>query len=106
MDDLWGSGPDLELNNAPLFVAASGDPQLVPDDRGWRNTAILGPNGSGKSTLIRLLTFDEVRSPRPTHAGAAALCRERWDVAELRSSLGVVTGDSMRASESASLGAE
>ena len=58
------------------------------------HTAILGPNGAGKTSLIRMLTLDD--RPRPSDNGTPALRlfgREHWDIGELRTRLGVVTGD-------------
>jgi iron complex transport system ATP-binding protein len=87
--------PVLELNNATIIRGG------VPVIHGLslvvhagEHTAILGPNGSGKSSLIRVLTLDD--RPMSTDNGRPALRlfgRERWDVAELRARLGVVTGD-------------
>ena len=61
--------------------------------RRGEHTAILGPNGAGKTSLIRMLTLDD----RPMRAnGVPALRlfgRENWDVEQLRTRLGVVTGD-------------
>jgi iron complex transport system ATP-binding protein len=58
------------------------------------HTAILGPNGSGKSTLMKLLTlqlypFAAANGTPPLRI----LGRERWDVLELRSQLGIVSAD-------------
>ncbi len=56
------------------------------------NTAILGPNGSGKSTLMKLLSsalypvFD-----RDSHV--KIFDRDRWNVMELRTRLGIVSDD-------------
>lgn len=53
-----------------------------------QHTAILGPNGSGKSTLVKLI--DRQLYP----LGGASLRvfgRDRWDVTELRSLLGIVS---------------
>jgi len=56
--------------------------------------AIIGPNGSGKSTLIKLIT----RELYPL-AGAGQnpvvelFGRDRWDVFELRSQLGILSAD-------------
>lgn len=58
------------------------------------HTAILGPNGAGKSSLIRMLTLDD--RPRSPDNGVAPLRlfgRASWDLSELRTRLGVVTGD-------------
>ncbi|MDR6937991.1 ATP-binding cassette domain-containing protein [Luteibacter sp. 3190] len=62
-----------------------------------QHTAILGPNGSGKSTLVKLLerrvypVVHDDRSPVVRVFG-----RDRWNVAELRSLLGVVSSDLRR----------
>lgn len=62
-----------------------------------QHTAILGPNGSGKSTLVKLI---ERRVYPLVHADGAAVARvfgrDRWNVAELRSLLGVVSSDLRR----------
>ena len=58
------------------------------------HTVILGPNGAGKSSLIRLLTLDD--RPRAVANGVPPLRlfgRDRWDIGELRTRLGVVTGE-------------
>jgi iron complex transport system ATP-binding protein len=59
-----------------------------------QHTAIVGPNGAGKSTLINLLTRDEYALP---HADGRAPVRifgkDRWDVFELRTRLGIVSAD-------------
>jgi iron complex transport system ATP-binding protein len=60
------------------------------------HVAILGPNGCGKSTLIKAITREcyplirEVSSVR-------ILGKERWNVAELRTLLGIVSSDLMMA---------
>jgi iron complex transport system ATP-binding protein len=62
-----------------------------------QHTAILGPNGSGKSTLVKLIErrlyplVHEDRSPVVRIFG-----RDRWNVVELRSLLGVVSSDLRR----------
>ncbi len=57
------------------------------------NVAILGPNGSGKSTLIRAI----IREVYPVVTGRSYTNiirgREIWNVFELRSLFGVVSGD-------------
>lgn len=62
-----------------------------------QHTAILGPNGSGKSTLVKLI---ERRLYPLVHDDGAPVVRvfgrDRWNVAELRSLLGVVSSDLRR----------
>jgi iron complex transport system ATP-binding protein len=56
------------------------------------HVCILGPNGSGKSTLIKTIT----RECYPlAHEGCSIsiLGRERWNIFELRSLLGIVSPD-------------
>ena len=87
--------PVLDLRNATVIrggvrVLES----LTFAVRGGEHTAVLGPNGAGKSSLIRLLTLED--RPLVPENGVPALRlfgRERWDVTELRTRLGVVTGD-------------
>ena len=89
------SNPILELIDATV----------VKDDRpvlhGLRlairegeHTAILGPNGAGKSLLVSLLTHHE-RAIAPADAPSAVRVfgEDRWNVAELRSQLGIVSAD-------------
>jgi iron complex transport system ATP-binding protein len=87
--------PILELVNATLIRGRA----RVLDGLSFtiepgEHTAILGPNGAGKTSLIRMLTLDD--RPRATDNGAPAMRlfgREHWDLGELRTRLGVVTGD-------------
>lgn len=56
------------------------------------NTAIIGPNGAGKTTLLKLLN----REIYPVHSNDSCvriLGKDRWNVWELRKSLGVVSHD-------------
>jgi iron complex transport system ATP-binding protein len=57
------------------------------------NTAIIGPNGSGKSTLIKLITAKIY----PSWTGGETVCKmfgqSQWNVADLRSNLGIVTNE-------------
>jgi len=59
--------------------------------RTGENVAILGPNGCGKSTLVKLI--DRELYPKARQGVMRILGRERWDVSELRSTLGIVTND-------------
>lgn len=54
------------------------------------HVAILGPNGSGKSTLVKTIT----RECYPLFREGSSikiLGRERWNVFELRSLLGIIS---------------
>lgn len=56
------------------------------------NTAILGPNGSGKSTLMKLLSH--ALYPVFDHDSHVKIFgRDRWNVMELRTRLGIVSDD-------------
>jgi len=60
--------------------------------RKGENTAILGPNGSGKTTLMKLIS----REIYPVHSEKSRMLvygRNRWNVEELRSRLGIVSND-------------
>ena len=58
------------------------------------HVAILGPNGSGKSSFIKAIT----RECYPLQGSIVRILgRERWNVFELRSQLGIVTNDLMLA---------
>jgi iron complex transport system ATP-binding protein len=56
------------------------------------HVCILGPNGCGKSTLIKTITRECYPLALET-SGMRILGRERWDIFELRSQLGIVTPD-------------
>jgi iron complex transport system ATP-binding protein len=58
-----------------------------------QHTAILGPNGAGKTALIHLLTLDHYPLAVPGAAPVRVLGHDRWNVAELRATLGIVTTD-------------
>ncbi len=56
------------------------------------HVAIVGPNGAGKSTLLKLINRECYPVP-----GEGVVCRildrDRWNVFDLRSELGIVTND-------------
>src|SRR5579871_6068769 len=56
------------------------------------HVAILGPNGCGKSTLIKTITRECYPLLREG-SSMTILGDERWDVAKLRTLLGIVTND-------------
>lgn len=61
-----------------------------------RHTALLGPNGCGKSTFIKLINRELYPLAREGEAPVKVFGRNRWNVNELRTWLGVVTGDLTR----------
>jgi iron complex transport system ATP-binding protein len=89
------SQPLLELNGAT--VMRRGVPILdsvTLSIAAGENSAIVGPNGSGKSTLIKLLTCEIYPLQRPDGVPPVLLFgRSRWNVAELRSLMGIITAD-------------
>lgn len=57
-----------------------------------QHTAILGPNGSGKSTLVKLIARQLYPLAKRDGNGRVHIFgRDRWNVAELRSLLGIVS---------------
>jgi len=60
-------------------------------------TAIIGPNGSGKSTLIKLLTRQlYARESKEGPPPVKVFGKERWNVGELRSKMGIVSNQLQR----------
>src|SRR5215471_15127480 len=60
------------------------------------HVAILGPNGCGKSTLIKTITR-ECYPVLKEGSSVRILGRERWNIFELRTLLGIVSNDLMSA---------
>ncbi len=56
------------------------------------HVCILGPNGCGKSTLIKTITR-ECYPLKRDGCSISILGRERWNIFELRSLLGIVSPD-------------
>src|SRR5467141_4558953 len=62
--------------------------------RSDEHVAILGPNGCGKTTLIKTITR-ECYPVAQEGSSMTILERDRWDVFELRSLMGIVSNDLM-----------
>jgi iron complex transport system ATP-binding protein len=73
-------GERVALDDLTLRIAAQ------------EHVCILGPNGSGKSTLIKTITRECYPVARPG-SSISILDRERWNIFELRSLLGIVSPD-------------
>ena len=58
-----------------------------------QHTAILGPNGCGKSSFIKLINRELYPLAREGESPVKVMGLDRWNVNELRTQLGVVTGD-------------
>lgn len=61
-----------------------------------QHTALLGPNGCGKSSFIKLINRELYPLAREGGAPVKVLGMDRWNVNQLRTRLGVVTGDLTR----------
>jgi iron complex transport system ATP-binding protein len=89
------SPPLLELRHASVVRGHARvlDRLTLTIHRG-EHVAIVGPNGAGKSSLIRLLTLEDY--PLATDGEEPPLRllgRVRWDAAELRARMGIVSAD-------------
>ena len=100
--------PLLNLENVTVFRGAASeaetsDASLTPPPRAaldsitlrieaGEHVCILGPNGCGKSTLIKTI-IRECYPVARDGSSISILGRERWNVFELRSRLGIVSPD-------------
>ena len=93
----------LELCNASVALGGARvlDGLTLSIDVG-QHTAILGPNGAGKSTFMRLLTLQQYplmeregcsRAEEDDPPPIRLFGRDRWNVFELRSQMGIVSAD-------------
>ena len=88
--------PIIEIRNVTAWRGTTRVfDRLSLDLHRGHHTAILGPNGAGKSTLLKLLTREIFPEHRET-SSMRLFGRERWDVWDLRSRLGVVSHDLQR----------
>lgn len=81
----------LEINNATVYNGHTRvfDGLSLEIPQGC-NTAILGPNGAGKSTLLKLLSR-ELYPVQRNGSYVRLFGRERWNVWDLRSHLGILS---------------
>jgi iron complex transport system ATP-binding protein len=85
--------PLLDLNHVTVMRgehAALQDVSLRVES--GEHVCILGPNGCGKSTLIKTITR-ECYPLANENSSISILGRERWNIFELRSQLGIVSPD-------------
>ncbi|MDK2892011.1 ATP-binding cassette domain-containing protein [Methanohalophilus sp.] len=92
--DLQSQSPLIEIRN----VSVSKHGKLILDSLNLRieigeNVAIIGPNGSGKSSLIRLITGEYHPLSSKADSSLRIAGRDRWNLFELRSLLGIVSDD-------------
>ena len=85
--------PLIEISNATIY---RGDTRVF-DNLDLKigqheQVAVLGPNGSGKTTLLKLLNR-EIYPVRDPGSSVRILGRDRWNVWELRSRIGIVSHD-------------
>ncbi len=81
----------IELQNITVFQDSNkvfDDFSLTIDES--QSTVILGPNGSGKTTLLKLLNR-ELYIVENENSSIKIFDKDRWNVQELRSNLGVVS---------------
>ena len=81
----------IDLQNITVFQGRNkvlDDFSLTIDES--QSTVILGPNGSGKTTLLKLLNR-ELYIVEEKNSSLKIFEKDRWNVDELRSNLGVVS---------------
>ena len=97
IEEMNSSVPLLEMKNVSVVrgenVALDGVSLRIESGE---HVCILGPNGCGKSTLIRTITRENYPLAREDST-MRILGQSLWNVAELRSSLGIVSPDFLSA---------
>lgn len=93
-DGLAAAPPLIELDRACVMRGG----RAVLHDLSLRiaqgeHVAILGPNGCGKSSFVKLITRELHPLAREGKPAVTVLGQTRWDVASLRSQLGLVSPD-------------
>lgn len=83
----------IEFHNATVFRGSTRvfDNLNLRIDSG-EPTVILGPNGAGKTTLLKVINR-ELYPARTDDSWVRILGKERWNVWELRSRIGIVSHD-------------
>src|SRR6202045_1829382 len=92
-----GTADDPGAQNAPTSEVAPEVVRPALDDVSLQvgageHVCILGPNGCGKSTLIKTITRECYPAAREG-SSISIFGRERWNIFELRSLLGIVSPD-------------
>jgi iron complex transport system ATP-binding protein len=87
------TAPLIEIRNATIYrgttrVFENFDLEIALN----QPVAILGPNGSGKTTLLKVINR-EIYPARVPGSVVRILGRDRWNVWELRSQIGIVSHD-------------
>lgn len=86
----------LELKNVTILRGPAAERPALDGVtlriRAGEHVCILGPNGCGKSTLIKTITRECYPQAR-AGSSMAILGKERWNIFELRSQLGIVSPD-------------
>jgi iron complex transport system ATP-binding protein len=110
--------PLLDLNHVTVLRGGSDEASSEEADRAptrpalddislridtGEHVCILGPNGCGKSTLIKTITRECYPLARE-NSSMSILGRERWNIFELRSLLGIVSPDLLGACTTESTG--
>ncbi len=87
------AAPLIEIHEATIY---RGETRVFENFsiliRQHEQTAILGPNGSGKTTLLKVINR-ELYPLRRDNSYVRILGRDRWNVWELRSHIGIVSHD-------------